>query len=133
MSGRGVLAFIIARPLIAVAIAAVVVGASLLLHTRKQTTPVTHRAEHVALSDQQQTQLGNQQYAKTLQQNRANIISSGPQYTEVQRVARGIEAVAGRDRPSFVWKVTLLRKNEANASCLPGGKIVVYTAIFPVT
>ena len=39
----------------------------------------------------------------------------------------------GRDKPNFVWKVTLLRKNEANAYCLPGGKIVVYTGILPLT
>jgi predicted Zn-dependent protease len=51
----------------------------------------------------------------------------------VQRVARRIEAVAGRDKPGFVWRVTLLRKNEANAYCLPGGKIVVYTGILPLT
>jgi predicted Zn-dependent protease len=133
MSARRVLAFLVARPLIAVAIAAVVVGASLLLHTHKQTTPVTHRTEHVALTDQQQTQLGNQQYAKTLREDRADIVSSGPAYAEVQRVARRIEAVAGRDKPAFVWRVTLLRKNEANAYCLPGGKIVVYTGILPVT
>jgi predicted Zn-dependent protease len=41
--------------------------------------------------------------------------------------------VAGRDKPDFTWRVTLLRKNEANAYCLPGGKIVVYTGILPVT
>jgi metalloendopeptidase OMA1, mitochondrial len=29
--------------------------------------------------------------------------------------------------------VTLIRKSEANAYCLPGGKIVVYTGILPVT
>jgi predicted Zn-dependent protease len=29
--------------------------------------------------------------------------------------------------------VTLLRESEANAYCLPGGKIVVYTGILPVT
>jgi len=133
MSGKRVLGFLVARPLIAVVIAAVVVGVSLLVHTHRQKTPVTGRTEHVALSDAQQTQLGNQQYAKTLREDRADIISSGPQYAEVERVAKRIEAVAGRDKPAFVWRVTLLRKNEANAYCLPGGKIVVYTGILPVT
>src|SRR4029453_6117040 len=51
----------------------------------------------------------------------------------VQRVAKRIEAVAGRDKPGFVWRVTLLRKKVANAYCLPGGKIVVYTGILPLT
>jgi predicted Zn-dependent protease len=129
---KRVLAFLVARPLIAVAIAAVVVGV-ILLGTRSQKTPVTNRTEHVSLTDAQQIQLGDQQYEKTLRQDRARIISSGPGYDEVQRVAKRIETVAGRDKPNFVWKVTLLRKNEANAYCLPGGKIVVYTGILPVT
>jgi predicted Zn-dependent protease len=133
MSGRRVVAFLIARPLIAVAIAALVVGGILLLQTHKQTTPVTKRTQHVALSDEQQTQLGNQQYAKTLREDKAEIVSSGAEHAEVQRVATRIEAVAGRDKPAFDWKVTLLRKNEVNAYCLPGGKIVVYTGILPVT
>jgi predicted Zn-dependent protease len=133
MNGRRVLGFLVARPIIAVVIAAVVVGGSLLVHTHKDTTPVTHRTEHIALSDAQQTQLGNQQYQKTLRQDRAEIISSGADYRRVRRVAKRIEAVAGRDKPAFQWRVTLLRKNEANAYCLPGGKIVVYTGILPVT
>src|SRR6476619_370239 len=98
---RRVLGFLVARPLIAIAIAAVVVGVLLLVQTHKETTPVTHRTERVALSDEQQTQLGNQQYAKTLQQNRAKIISSGADYAQVQRVAKRIEVVAGRDKPAF--------------------------------
>ena len=55
MSGRRVLAFLVARPLIAVAIAVVVVGVLSLLQTHKQTTPVTERTQHVGLSDTQQT------------------------------------------------------------------------------
>jgi predicted Zn-dependent protease len=133
MSAKRVLGFLIARPLIAVVIAAVVVGVLLLFQTHKQTTPVTHRTEHVGLSDEQQTQLGSQQYAQTLRQDRAEVVSSGAAYRQVQRVAKRIEAVAARDKPAFVWKVTLLRKREANAYCLPGGKIVVYTGILPVT
>jgi predicted Zn-dependent protease len=134
MSGvrKGVVGFLLWRPLIALVIAAVVVGV-LLLRSHRQKTPVTHRVEHVGLTDAQQMQLGNKQYAKTLRQDRARIISSGPAYVEVQRVAKRIEAVAARDKPDFVWKVTLLRKNEANAYCLPGGKIVVFTGILPVT
>ena len=133
MSGfsKRVLGIIVARPVIAIVIAAVVVGA-MLLHSRRQTTPVTHREQHVALTVSQQTELGSQQYAKTLRANHARIVSSGPQYAEVQRVATRIEGVASRDQPSFVWRVTLIRKNEANAFCLPGGKIVVYTGILPV-
>jgi predicted Zn-dependent protease len=130
-SGKAVLGFLVARPLIAIAIAAGVIGV-MLLHTHRQKTPVTHRVEHVGLTDQQQMQLGSEQYAKTVRQDRARVVSSGPAYSQVQRVASRIEAVAARDKPGFVWKVTLLRKNEANAYCLPGGKIVVYTGILPL-
>lgn len=128
---KRVVGVLVARPLIAVAIAAAVVGV-LLLQTHRQRTPVTNREQRVGLTDKQQTQLGSEQYAKTLRQNRARIVSSGADYSEVQRVAKRIEAVAGRDKPAFNWKVTLLRKNEANAYCLPGGKIVVYTGILPL-
>jgi predicted Zn-dependent protease len=128
---KRVLGIIVGLPLIAIVIAAVVVGV-LLLHSHRHTTPVTHREQHLGLTLAQQMKLGNQQYAKTLRANRARIVSSGPEYAEVQRVAGRIEAVARRDQPSFVWKVTLIRKNEANAFCLPGGKIVVYTGILPV-
>src|SRR5262245_51425736 len=116
MSGRAkaLLAVFVARPLIAVVIAAVGVVGVLLFTTHRQKAPVTNRTERVGLSDQEQMQLGSQQYAKTLRQDRARVVSSGADYSEVQRVAERIEAVASRDKPAFVWRVTLLRKNEAN-------------------
>jgi metalloendopeptidase OMA1, mitochondrial len=130
---KAILAFLVGRPLIAIAIAAAVVGVLLLVQTHRQKTPVTHRVQHVALTDEQQMRLGSQEYVKTLRANRANVIASGSKYAQVQRVASRIEAVAARDKPAFVWKVTLLRKNVANAYCLPGGKIVVYSGILPLT
>jgi predicted Zn-dependent protease len=130
---KAVVGFLIARPLIAIGIAAAVVGVLLLVQTHRQKTPVTHRSQRVGLTDKQQIQLGDEEYAKELRQYRSRIVPSGPGYSEVQRVAKRIEAVAARDKPAFVWKVTLLRKNEANAYCLPGGKIVVYTGILPLT
>jgi len=129
---KAVLAFLVARPLIAILLAAVV-GGVIWFSTRSTTTPVTHRQERVALTEAQQMQLGNQQYAKTLRENRARIVSSGAGYQQVQRVAKRIETQASRDKPKFIWRVTLIRKNEANAYCLPGGKIVVYTGILPIT
>ena len=129
---KGTLKFLAFRPLIAVALAAVVVGV-LLVHTHSQKTPVTHRTQHVQLTDAQQVALGNKEYSKTLRANRRRIVSSGPQYVRVQRVARRIETVAGRDKPAFAWRVTLIHKKVANAYCLPGGKIVVYTGILPLT
>jgi len=131
-TAKRVLKVLAARPVIAIVIAAVAVG-TLLVGTRSQRTPVTHRLEHVKLTDQQQIQLGDEEYTKTLRQNRRRIISSGPEYTQVQRVSKRIEAVASKDRPDFVWRVTLLRSKQANAYCLPGGKIVVYTGILPIT
>jgi metalloendopeptidase OMA1, mitochondrial len=130
---KAVLGLVLARPLIAIVIAAFVVGAGLLLFTHRQTTPVTHRTQHVALTDAQQMQLGSEDYAKTLREDRAQIISSGPQFRQVQRVAKRIEAVGAKDKPDFVWRVALIRKKEANAYCLPGGKIVVFTGILPLT
>ena len=111
---KRVLGVVIGRPLIALAIAAVVVGI-LLLNSHSQRTPVTHREQHVELTDAQETQLGSQEYTKTLRTNRALTVSTGPQYGRVQRVAARIEAIARRDWPAFVWRVTLIRKNVANA------------------
>ena len=93
---------IVARPLIAIALAVVVVAVLYLGFTHRQTTPVTHRTEHVRLTDKEQMELGSEEYAKTLRQYRRRIVSSGAAYAEVQRVAKRIEAVAGRDKPGFV-------------------------------
>jgi predicted Zn-dependent protease len=125
------LKFILWRPVIAIVLAAAVV-ALLYFHAERQTTPVTHRTQRVALSDKQQMQLGAQDYAKTLAKEQANIVSSGAQYEMVQRVAKRIEAVAALDKPRFEWEVTLIRSKQVNAYCLPGGKMVVYTSILPV-
>jgi hypothetical protein len=59
---KAVLGFLVGRPLVAIAIAAVVVGV-LLLQTRSQKTPVTQRTQHVTLTDKQQSRLGSQDYS----------------------------------------------------------------------
>ena len=49
----------------------------------------------------------------------------------VEKVGRRIAAVA--DLPGAEWEFVLFESPEANAFCLPGGKVGVYTGILPIT
>ncbi len=41
----------------------------------------------------------------------------------------------GREKEiaNYQWEYNLVQSDEVNAFCMPGGKIVVYTGILPVT
>ena len=45
----------------------------------------------------------------------------------------GLATATGKAGADFAWQVSLIRSSQANAFCLPGGKIVVYTGILPIT
>jgi predicted Zn-dependent protease len=51
----------------------------------------------------------------------------------VQKVGRRIAAVADKDMPGAQWEFVVFESREANAFCLPGGKVGVYTGILPIT
>lgn len=102
------------------------------LSAEEQEVPVTGRAQRVAMSDEQQEQLGLQVYDQTLQQEEPNVVRDGAQFEQVQRVAKRIADVGAAHKPDFEWEFTLLRRDEANAYCLPGGKIVVFTGLLEV-
>ena len=38
-----------------------------------------------------------------------------------------------QDLNGFAWEFNLIESNEVNAWCMPGGKVVVYTGILPIT
>jgi predicted Zn-dependent protease len=59
-------------------------------------------------------------------------ISKDPQANAlVQRVGKRIASVV--DLPNAQWEFVVFESKEANAFCLPGGKIGVYTGILPIT
>lgn len=95
----------------------------------KQTVPIIGREQKVGMSDDQQIQLGAQYYDQFLGQEAGDIIDSGPQYEAVTAVTDRIIEVASEYKPEFEWEVTLVDDPQANAFCLPGGKMVVYTGI----
>jgi len=39
----------------------------------------------------------------------------------------------GQELANYKWEVNLIEDNTVNAWCMPGGKIVVYTGLLPVT
>src|ERR1044072_9354092 len=97
----------------------------------KVTNPETGKAARVAMSSEQEEVPGLQSYREVLSQS--EIVQSGPEREMVERLARRLAAAVGDAGGNFNWQVSLIRSEQANAFCLPGGKIAVYTGILPHT
>jgi metalloendopeptidase OMA1, mitochondrial len=104
-------------------------GGSALLLCGCATTPITGRSQLMLVSAEQETALGVEAYRQVLQNE---PVTHDPRYTEpVQRIARRLEAAA--NRPDLRWEVSVIEEDKTvNAFALPGGKIGVYTGIFPI-
>ena len=93
--------------------------------------PETGRTTRVALSSDQEEKLGLQSYREVLAQS--EVVQIGPERDAVVRVAERLAGATGDAAKDFKWHVTLIRSPQANAFCLPGGKIAVFTGILPYT
>lgn len=99
------------------------------------------REQPLALTPSQELQIGRKAYREILQN--APVIESGEQVEQVRRVSERI-ARAVRIEPlqreinlqldgyQFEWEYSVVRENQANAFCLPGGKIVVLTGLLDI-
>ena len=103
-----------------------------------QTNPYTDRSQFLLMPSGYMNELGAAQYGETLQDPKV-VLSKNPREIEpVKRVAARIIAAAKRSKyaeaaKSFDWEVTVIKDdNTKNAWALPGGKIAVYTGIFPM-
>ena len=95
---------------------------------------------------EQENALGLQAYQEILQQERpidpdaqvAQQIRGIAQrlIAKVPQVANAIAAERGTQMPpiweEFEWAVNVIQSDQANAFCLPGGKMAVYTGLIPV-
>ena len=105
------------------------------LSAPKVTNPETGSVHRIApnMGAQQQQALGLQAYQQVLQKEGGNVISSGPEVDQVTRVVRRLASAAmEKSKLQYQWRVSVIRSSEVNAFCLPGGEIVVYTAILPL-
>jgi metalloendopeptidase OMA1, mitochondrial len=104
-------------------------AATLALAVACQTAPITGRAQLIALSQGQETQMGVQAYSEVLKKSQ---LSSDPALNaHVSSVGKRIAAAT--DRTDYQWEFKVIEDKQANAFCLPGGKVAVYTGILPVT
>ncbi len=101
----------------------------LLLLTGCLTVPETGRRQVMLISSSQEMQLGLSAFQ---QMKKSTPVSRDPAVNAmVQRVGRRIAAVA--ELPGANWEFVVFDSKEANAFCLPGGKVGIYTGILPIT
>ena len=91
--------------------------------SEKITNPITGRSARVALSSEQEETLGLQSFREVLSQS--DVIERGPEHDLVVQVAGRLARATGDDAKDFKWQVSVVKSSQANAFCLPGGKIVV--------
>jgi predicted Zn-dependent protease len=106
------------------------------------TKPVTHRKQLKLVSEQELQAMATQQYQQFLNENRVVSASADKDAEMVRRVGQRVaNAITkyyrdnnlGSALDGYQWQFNLVNNNEANAWCMPGGKVVVYTGLLPIT
>lgn len=102
------------------------------------TNPYTKRWQLLLIPQSYETNLGAQAYQDVLSDPNVKVSRDPAEEDPVQRVsARIIEAAKhskyAESAKVFQWDVTVIKDDKTkNAFALPGGKIAVFTGIFPV-
>lgn len=93
------------------------------------TVPYTNRSQLMLVSEGEEVALGAQAYKEVLAQ--AKIDRDPARNEVVRRIGERIAAAA--DRPDFAWEFVVIDDpKQVNAFALPGGKVAVYSGMFPV-
>ena len=92
------------------------------------TVPMTGRYQLLLSDEAQENAAGATSYGQYLKESK--ISTDKTNTALVKKVGQKIAAVSGCD---YDWEFNLLESDEANAWCLSGGKVAVYTGILPYT
>jgi predicted Zn-dependent protease len=95
--------------------------------THTSVNPVTGEKQHVALSPQQEVQLGLQSAPQMAAEMGGEVDPSDPQAQEVTRIGQKVvqNSAAGRESP-YRFQFHLLRDSQTvNAFALPGGQVFI--------
>ena len=112
-----------------------------------KTDPYTGSKAHYGASVDEEAQLGLQAFQEVLAQE-PRVDPADPRAKQIEGIARRLVARASQVEgdmatensqqspglaKTFDWSVAVLQSDQANAFCLPGGKMAVYTGLLPVT
>lgn len=122
-----------------------IVGATVigLAFSSCSTVPLTGRSRLNLVSDDQVLPMAFQAYNTFLTENKTAVLpASNAQASKVKvignKLITAVKAYMNNNNyanliKDYKWEVNLVESKELNAWCMPGGKIVVYTGILPVT
>ncbi len=118
-----------------------VAAASLMLTAcgTTSTVPITGRKHTLLVDDAQVLSLSKQQFNETM---KSLTLSTNTTNTAIvkrvgQRLANAVESYLknnglANELKYYEWEFNLVKSNQVNAFCMPGGKIVVYEGMIPV-
>jgi predicted Zn-dependent protease len=104
-----------------------------------------HRAQMLALSPEEELELGREAYRQVLGEYRGRILpADDPVVIRCRQVARRIARAAGIEALQreinlrvrgyrFEWALNVLEDGRVNAFCLPAGKIAVFSGLLRIT
>lgn len=106
----------------------------------KYTVPVSGRKVKLWVSDKQVLSLSSQEYESYLKTAKISTDATNTALVKKvgQRLANAVETYLKDNNrmdaiKNYKWEFNLVQDNTANAFCMPGGKIVVYEGLLPVT
>jgi predicted Zn-dependent protease len=91
--------------------------------------PYTGRHQIMLLPEGAELEMGLTAYREVL--SKGHVSRDTAVNAQVTRVGERIAAATGRT--DYQWEFKVLEDKQANAFCLPGGKVAVYTGILPIT
>jgi predicted Zn-dependent protease len=104
------------------------------------TVPLTGRKQLNLIPASQMLSMSYQEYGTFLKSNKVSTDAQGT--AMVKRIGGRVEGAVERyfkekglegSLAGYQWEFNLVEDKQVNAWCMPGGKVVVYTGILPVT
>ncbi|QEC44128.1 M48 family metallopeptidase [Pseudobacter ginsenosidimutans] len=103
---------------------------------------ITGKNQLTLYSDADIQNMAAQQYRQFLSENKVVSTSTSKDAEMVRRIGQRLTTAInnyytqkglGSELSGYQWEYNLVNSNEVNAWCMPGGKIVVYTGLLPIT